>query len=68
MRWVSIYVSLFFMRILDNVKPYFIRVNTFIRSISGILTKNNKETNGTIIVGFMEHDPKMSAIHNHKHR
>lgn len=68
MRWIPIYVSLFFMRIIDNVKPYFIRVNVFIRSISGILSKIYKEPNTTIIVGFMDHDPKMSAIYNHIHK
>ena len=51
------------MRLVDHVRPYFILANTFIRSISGIFTRPiYKESNKTVVPGFMEHDPKESAI------
>lgn len=66
MRWIPVYISLLCMRFIDRVRPYFVRANTFIRTISGILRRPiYKESNKTIIAGFMEHDPKEAAIKNH---
>lgn len=66
MRWIPVYISMFFMRIIENVKPYLIRVRTIIRTISGVLSRPAyKESNSTIIAGFMEHDPKNAAMKHH---
>ena len=66
MRWIPVYISIVCMRLIDRVRPYLVRANTFIRSISGILRRPTyKESNVTIVAGFMEHDPKEAAIKNH---
>jgi hypothetical protein len=66
MRWIPVYIWLLCMRLIDRVRPYFVRANTFIRSISGILRRPTyKESNATIVAGFMDHDPKEAAIKNH---
>lgn len=66
MRWIPVYISLLCMRLLDRVRPYVMRANTFIRTISGILRRPvYKEPNRTIVPGFMDYDPKEGAIKNH---
>lgn len=62
MRWIPVCISMFFIQIMDRVKPYLIRANTFIRTVSGIFSKPNK----TIVAGYMEHDPKQEAIKRHR--
>ena len=67
MRWIPVYISIFFMRIIDHVRPYVIHANSFVRTISGILTRTvYKESNSTVIAGFMDHDPKEAAIKKYK--
>ena len=69
--WLCIY--LFYMNIIENVKPYIIRANTFIRSISGIISRTYSQQNinttdnapTTIVAGYMEHDPKSAALKKH---
>ena len=51
------------MRIMENVKPYFVRANIFIRSMSGILSRSYP--NNTVVVGYMDHDPKIGAMRNY---
>ena len=63
MRWIPVYISLFFMRIMESVKPYFVRANIFIRSMSGILSRSYP--NNTVVVGYMDHDPKIGAMRNY---
>jgi hypothetical protein len=60
MKWIPVCVSVFFFQIVDFVKPFFIRANTFIRSVSGMFS------NKTIIPGYMEHDPKKEALKRHR--
>jgi hypothetical protein len=67
MRCIPVYISLLFIRLIDNVRPYFIGANTFIRNISGILSRSKyKEMNDTIVIGFMDHDPKEAAMKIHE--
>ena len=69
--WLCIY--LFYMNIIENVKPYIIRANTFIRSISGIIARTYSQQNinttdnapTTIVAGYMEHYPKSAALKKH---
>ena len=44
---VPIYISLLFTRIMNFVSPYFVRVNRFMKSISGILFSPNNKQNPT---------------------
>ena len=67
MRWIPVCISLFFIRIIDRVRPYIIKANSFVRTISGILSRPiYKDSNRTIIVGFMDHNPKEAAIKKYK--
>jgi len=80
MKYIPVCISLFFMKIMNFVKPFFIRANHFIRSISGVFSysvvNNPKEfmrirehdsskKNDTIIAGYMEHNPKRDAFRKH---
>ena len=67
MKNMYLYMYLLFMNIVDHIKPYIVRANTFIRTISGIFSRTYSQQNitdtssTTVVVGYMEHDPKSAA-------
>jgi len=68
MNSIYFYFILFLGKITEALKPLYIKIteNTrcIVKSLSGLLepTPKNKLTNYTIIIGYMEHNPKLEAI------
>ena len=73
MKNIYLCIYLFYMNIIENVKPYIIRANSFIRNISGIISRTYSQRNinttdtvpTKIIAGYMEHEPKLAALKKH---
>jgi len=67
MKYICLYITVLFGRVIDTLKPIYksITENThsIIRTLSGVYTPNKPPCN--IIPGYMEHDPKTESK---KHR
>lgn len=75
MKYIPVCISLFFVKIMNYVKPYLLKVNHFVKSISRVFSYsqieimksdnkavNNKNDTYMLIPGYMDHDPKKYAF------